>query len=106
MQGQVHHLADLHGLSLGEGAAKDGKVLSVDTDPASVNLAVASHHAVAQNLLLSHAEIGGAVGDERINLLESAFIEQQGQPFAGRQLALGVLSLDALCSSAETGFLS
>ena len=46
------------------------------------------------DLLLGHAEVVAAVLDEHVELLERALVEQQVDPLAGGQLALGVLGRD------------
>ena len=53
--------------------------------------------------LLFHAEIGAAVLDEHVELLERALVEQQLDALARGQLAAGVLRLDALLAAAELG---
>jgi hypothetical protein len=40
---------------------------------------------------------------EHVILFEAAFIEQDGDPFAGRQLAFGVLGFDPPLTAAEAG---
>ena len=52
-------------------------------------------------LRLLHAEVGAAVLDEHVELLERAVIEQQVDALARGQLALGVLGGDALLAAAE-----
>ena len=52
-------------------------------------------------LRLLHAEIGRAVLDEHVELLEGALVEQKLDALAGRQLAAAVLRLDALLAAAE-----
>ena len=100
---EIHHLADLLGVGLGQRAAEDGEVLGEDVDQPAVDPAVAGHDAVAQILLLVQAEIGGAVGDEAIQLDEAARIEQQVEPLPGGELALLVLLGDALRPAALLG---
>ena len=53
--------------------------------------------------LLVHAEVAAAVGDELVELLERAGIEQQLDPLARGQLAGVVLALEALLAAAELG---
>jgi hypothetical protein len=55
----------------------------------------AGDHAVAGHLLLGHAEVGAAVLDEHVPFLEGALVQQQLQPLARGELALGVLRVDA-----------
>ena len=54
-------------------------------------------------LLLGQAEVGGAVGDEAVELDEAARIEQQVEPLAGGELALLVLLGDAVGAAALLG---
>ena len=54
-------------------------------------------------LLLLHAEFGGAVLDEHVELLERALVEQQFDALARGELAALVLGLDALFAAAEPG---
>ena len=63
----------------------------------------AGHHAVAGNALFGHAEFGRIMLDEGIDLLEAAFVEQDVEPLAGGQAALGVLGVDALLAAAHLG---
>ena len=96
----VHDLADLLGMGLRQRAAEDGEVLAEDEDQPAVDRAVAGDHAVARDLLLRHAEIRGAVLDEHVPFLEGAGVEQQLEPLARGELALGVLRLDAPLAAA------
>ena len=63
---------------------------------------VAGDEAVAVDDLLIHAEVGGAVPHQLVHFLEGAFVEQQIDALARRQLAFRVLPLHALL--AATGF--
>jgi hypothetical protein len=92
LHGLVHHLADLLGVGFGQRAAEHGEVLAEHEDQAAVDHAVAGHHAVARDLVVGHAEVHAAVLDEHVPFLERAFVEQQLEPLAGRQLALLVLA--------------
>ena len=89
--GQLHDLADLVRLHLGEGAAQDGEILGIDRHPAAIDLAEAGDHAVAGKLLVGHAEVADVVRRQAAQLLEAAAVQQQIDALAGRQLALGVL---------------
>ena len=97
----VHHLADLLGVRLRERTTEDGEVLAEDERQAPVDHAVAGDHAIARHLVVLHAEVVAAVLDEHVPFLERAFVEQQLEPFARAQLALGVLGGDALLATAE-----
>ena len=101
LHGEVHDLADLLGVGLGQRAAEDREVLRVDEDQPPVDPSVAGDHAVAQIALLVDAEVGGPMRHERIQLHEAAFVEQQLDALARRQLAAFVLLLDALLAAAE-----
>ena len=93
LRGQVHHLDHLLAHHLAERAAEDREVLREDADRAAVDRAVAGDHGVAPGPVAQHVEVGGAVPDERVQLLERARVEQLVDPLAGGQLALGVLLL-------------
>ena len=57
-------------------------------------------------LRLLHAEVGGAVLDEHVELLERALVQQQLDALARGQLAALVLRLDARLPAAEAGLLA
>ena len=59
------------------GAAEHGEVLGEAVDQPTVHRAPARHHAVADDALLLHAEVLAAVGHERADLDERAWIQQQ-----------------------------
>ena len=82
--GQVHEVADLAGVGLGERAAEDGEVLGEHVDEPSIDVPEAGHHAVAGDLLLLHAEVGAAVGDEDAQFLKGAGVEQETRSAPGR----------------------
>ena len=56
------------------------------------------------DLGLLHAEVGAAVLDEHIELLEGVLVHQQLDALAGGELAALVLGVDAGLAAAETGF--
>ena len=88
-------------MGLAERAAEDGEVLAEHEDEPAVDHAVAGDDAVAGHLLVLHAEVGAAVLDEHVPLLEAAVVEQQLQPLARGELALGVLRGDAFVATAQ-----
>ena len=88
-------------MRLAQRAAEDGEVLAEDEHQAAVDHAVAGDDAVARHLVVGHAEVGAAVLDEHVPLLERAVVEQQLEALARGQLALGVLRVDALLAAAE-----
>ena len=64
---------------------------------------MAGHHAVARHDLVLHPEVDAAMGDQLVDLLEGAGIEQQLDPLARRQLAGVVMAFQALRAAAEFG---
>jgi hypothetical protein len=84
-------------------AAEHGKVLGEHKRLAAIHGAPAGDDAVARNLVLLHAEFGRAVLDEHVEFLERALVEQQLDALPRRQLAAGVLRLDALVAAAQFG---
>ena len=99
----VLHLDDLLRMRLAERAAEHGEVLGEQIDRAAVDRAPAGDHAVAGDLGLLHAEVGGAVLDEHVELLERALVEQQFDALARGQLAALVLGVDAGLAAAQAG---
>ena len=87
-------------VGLAHGAAEHGEVLREAVHHAAVHRAPAGHHAVAGDALLAHAEVGAAVRHERADLDERAGVEQQLEPLAGGQPALGVDLGDAFGAAA------
>ena len=59
------------------------------------------HHAVAGDPFLVHAEVGAAVLDQGVDLLEGALVEELLDALARGQLALLVLTLDLVLAAAE-----
>jgi hypothetical protein len=83
-----------------ERAAEDREVLREHVHRPARDRPRAADHAVARDQRLLHAEVAAAVNDEGIELEEGAGVEQQRDPLVRRQLALGVLALDAGGASA------
>src|SRR6185369_7755728 len=52
-------------------------------------------------LLLASIEVVGARLDEHVELFERAFVQQEVDPFARRQLAFGVLASDPPLAAAQ-----
>ena len=82
-------------MPLGNRTAEHGEILAEHIDQPAVDRARTRHHAVTRHGLLGHAEIDAIVLDVSVDLLEAAFIEQDIEPLARGQLALGVLGIDA-----------
>ena len=59
--------------------------------------------AVAEDLLLLHAEVGAAMRDELVELDEAALVEQGGDALARGQLAGLVVLVDAGLPTGERG---
>ena len=106
LQRHVLDLGHLAGVRFRQRAADHGEVLGEHVDDAAVDGAPAGHDAVARGLVLLHAEVGAAVLDEGVELLERVLVHQQLDALAGRQLALGVLAVDADLSAAEAGIVA
>src|SRR3546814_16851910 len=70
----VHDLADLLGVRLRERAAEHREVLAEHEDQPPVDGAVASHHAVAGDFLLLHAEVEAAVLDIHVPQIGRAHV--------------------------------
>ena len=92
--GQVHHLVDLLGEDLAEGAPEDGEVLAEDAHPPAVDGAEAGDHAVGVGPVVLEPHAVGPVPGQHVELLERPLVEQVVDPLPGGQLALGVVLLD------------
>ena len=66
-----------------------------------MNGAVARHHAIAEIILFIEPKVLGAVHHKLANFLKRALIHQQVNAFAGGELALFVLGIDAGMAAAE-----
>ncbi len=88
-------------MAFGQRAAEDGEILRKDEHQPAVDRARPGDDAVAGDLLVLHAEIDAIVLDVHVELLERAFVEQHGEPFARGELALGVLRVDAFLPAAH-----
>ena len=103
---EVHDLADLLRVGLRQAAAVDREVLAEHEDQAPVDRPVARDDAVGERLLLLHPEVGAAVRDEGVELLEAPLVEQAIDALAGGVLALVVLFLDARLAAGPVGLLA
>src|SRR6202034_218519 len=75
-------------------AAEHREVMAVDGDRAAVHRADAGDDPVAVGPVALDAEVVRAVPGELVELHERALVEQQVDPLAGGELALGVLLLN------------
>ena len=73
---QLHNLDHLFAVNLAQCATEYGAVLGENADFASIDGAPAGNDTVGDNLLLGHAEVGGAVLSKHVGLDEGAFVEQ------------------------------
>ena len=62
---------------------------------------MAGYDGVSEELLVGEAEVGGAVYDEGVDLLEGALVQQKVDAFSSSQLAAAVLGVDAPLTAAE-----
>src|SRR5690606_14290650 len=97
----VLDLDDLVGMRLAQGTAEDCKILGEHVDDTAVYGTPAGYHAIAGYPRLLHSEVGAAMLDEHVELLEGALVEQESYALARGKLAAGVLSIDPLLSPAE-----
>ena len=83
-------------MRLGQGAAEHGEILGEDEDRPAFDMTPAGDHPVAGDLRFGHAEIGAAVFDEHVELLEGILVEEDPDALARRQLAAPMLLGDPL----------
>ncbi|MNZ92949.1 hypothetical protein D3C78_1119960 [compost metagenome] len=81
--------------------AEHGEILRENIDLPAIDGAPAGDDAVTCNLLARHAEVHRPVGDVHVVFFEGTFIQEHIDTLARRQLALGVLRLNALDAAAE-----
>ena len=103
-EGHILHLADFLAHGLGQGTAAHGEILGKNVYQAPVDGAAAGYHAVTVRMALVHPEIGASVLYKHVKFLKAAFVQQQGQAFAGRHFPFGVLGFDAFFTAAHAGF--
>ncbi len=99
--GHVHDLADFLRMGYRKRAAQNREVLAEHIDLTAIDGAPARYHAVARNFLLRHAEIGAAMRDIHVELLERSFVEKHFDSFARGKLAFAVLGIDTALSAAK-----
>ena len=97
---QLLNPLDLHALHFAHGAAKHGKVMRKGEYSASINQAIAGHNAFGRRVHLLHAKIMAAVLHKNVVFLKCAFIKQQSDALAGRQLPLFMLLCNLLFAAA------
>ena len=100
---EIHDLHDLRGVGFGKRSAEDREVLREGEHLAAVNQTMPGDDTVAGDDLAGHAEVEAAVRDEPVEFFEGARIEEEIDPFAGREFSRIVLALPALFAAAELG---
>ena len=104
LHGEVHHLADLLGVRLGERTSEDREVLGEDVHESPVDPPEPGDDAVAHHALVIRDELRRTRQDECVELTQGALVEHQIDPLARRQLPLRVLLSDPLLAAADGGF--
>ena len=102
-QCQLLHFYNLGRIRLAQRTAMRRKVVGVYKHLTPVNLSVTGHHAVARYLFLLHAEVRATVGNELIQFIESALVQQHVDAFARRHAPGGVLLLYLVYSATQRG---
>jgi hypothetical protein len=87
-------------VTLAQRAAEHREILGEGIDQPAVDRARSADDAVAGDLLRLHPEVGAIMLDEHVIFFEAAGIEQDRQPLASGQPALGVLRRDPLLAAA------
>ena len=85
-------------------AAKNREILGENIHQAAIDGAVARHYAIAEVVFFVQAEVFGAVHHKLANFLKRAFVHQQVDPFAGRELAFFVLGINAVLPATKQRF--
>jgi hypothetical protein len=99
----LEQAADLLRVNLRERTAQHGEVLGEHRDATAVDEPETRDDAVAGITLLLEAERRVAMRDVRTDFLERVGVEQALDAFAGGELALRVLRVDALLAAAAVG---
>ncbi len=91
-------------MGFGQRTAKNGEVLTEHIDLPAIDRAPTGNDAIARDFLLLHAEVGAAMRDIHIKLLERSLVEQHFQSFAGSELAFAVLGINTFLPAAKACF--
>ena len=103
-QGHVLDLADFLAHGLGQGTARNREILGKYVYQAAADGTATGNHAVSVGMGLLHPEVGAAVPDKHVVLLEAAGIQQEFQALSRRLFAFCMLGFDALFATAQAGF--
>ena len=88
-------------MHLAERAGGDGEVLAEGGDRAAADIAGADHDAVGRKVFLRRGAGLCDAADVHADFLEGAFLEQRGETFARRHLALLVTGAGLLLAAAS-----
>src|SRR5262249_36126734 len=80
-----------------------GKILGINKNLTTVDVAVSCDHAIAQDFFVLHRKIGAAMGFEFIELDKTTRIEQSVDTLTRGEFALLVLFFDAIRAAALLG---
>jgi hypothetical protein len=69
----------------------------------AIDHAVAGDDAIARNFVVLHPKVSAAVLNKHIPFFKGAFVQQQLDALARRELAFAVLCVDALLAPAQAG---
>ena len=90
-------------MGLGQGTAEDREILAEHEHHAPVDGAVARDDAIARDFLSSMPKSVQRCSTNMSHSSKLPFVEQQLDALPGRELALGVLRVDALLTASEAG---
>lgn len=98
---------DLAAVNLtGQRTASYAEVLTGQVDEASFYRGRPGNHCIGGHLLALHAKQSGPMLGKGSGFLEAARVGQASHPFAGRQLALSALLVEAVCASSQFNLLA
>jgi len=101
---QVHDLADFECIRLRERSTEYGEILREHVNQSPIHASKTRDKAVARRPLLLHPKIIATMGNEFIELLKRAFVEQQFDALARRELAGFVLAFAAIRAATRFRF--
>src|SRR5262249_30100407 len=103
LEREIHDLADLACVALGQRTAEDREVLREDVYQAAIDAAVSGHETIARDHLFVHAEVAALMRYELVQLFERVGVEQQIDALPRREFVFPVLARAALLASAFLG---
>ncbi len=93
---QIHDLAYLLRVHLSQGAPHRGEILGKGAHLPAVNQPVSGHYALCRDNGFIHSKHGPPMADKKAELMETAAIEKDIQPFSGGQFPRVMLLLNSL----------